>query len=426
MGNNIVELGANLTDAVFEIVFLTIILGKRKKMPVWLFLILSALLTVLTCYLQLRFPKSDANTIIYLVFGLLFLGLCIGKNWGQRLLYFTIWNIVLMFCGLVYTAAYSFVKQEQKSDIWDMTVAERIHYLMGSKLLLLLVTATVVFFLKKIHLKSAMPVMNMVVFVISILIGIILDIMLDYEYLDRRGKVAIEIAMLGILIINIFVYIATYQLNKNQKLLMENQLLRMAQEGQKESMERMMQLQERNRILRHDLRHYFTVFQELLAAGNMEEAKKYVAEVLDTKLQPEGIYMTGDEILDAVLNHCDSCCKSKGICFRAEVSAHLPEGQMEFAIALLNLLENAIEAEEREKIKRIEVEIYESAGLLLVTVKNRISHSVMQENPEMKTQKSNAGLHGLGRKSVKQLVRDMDGAFYEEEKNGYFVSNIVV
>ena len=263
----------------------------------------------------------------------------------------------------------------------------------------------------------------MVVFVISILIGIILDIMLDYEYLDRRGKVAIEIAMVGILIINIFVYIATYQLNKNQKLLMENQLLRMSQEGQKESMERMMQLQESNRILRHDLRHYFVVFQELLVAGNMEEAKKYVAEVLDTKLHTEGIYMTGDEILDAVLNHCDSCCKSKGISFHAEVSAHLPEGQMEFAIALLNLLENAIEAEEREENKRIEVEIYESAGLLLVTVKNRISQSVMQENPEMKTRKSNAGLHGLGRKSVKQLVRDMDGAFYEEEKNG---SNIVV
>ena len=48
---------------------------------------------------------------------------------------------------------------------------------------------------------------------------------------------------------------------------MENQMLRMAQEGQKESMERMMQMQEKNRILRHDLRHYFTVFQELLANG---------------------------------------------------------------------------------------------------------------------------------------------------------------
>ena len=39
----------------------------------------------------------------------------------------------------------------------------------------------------------------------------------------------------------------------------------------------------------------------------------------------------------------------KQITFRTEISAHLPEGQMEFAIALLNLLENAIEAEELEE-----------------------------------------------------------------------------
>lgn len=191
-------------------------------------------------------------------------------------------------------------------------------------------------------------------------------------------------------------------------------------------MERMMQMQEKNRILRHDLRHYFTVFQELLANGRIDEAKNYVREVLDTRLQPEGVYMTGDEILDAVLNHCDSCCRSKGIAFHAEVSAHLPEGQMEFAIALLNLLENAIEAEELEEDKEIELQIYESAGLLLVTVKNRISRSVLEENPDMKTKKPNSSLHGLGRKSVRQLVRDMDGAYYEEEKNGYFISNLVV
>ena len=60
-------------------------------------------------------------------------------------------------------------------------------------------------------MKSAMPVMNAVVFVISILIGIILDIMLDYPYLDKKGKIAIGIAMVGILAINVFVYVATYQ-----------------------------------------------------------------------------------------------------------------------------------------------------------------------------------------------------------------------
>lgn len=254
----------------------------------------------------------------------------------------------------------------------------------------------------------------------------ILDIMLDYPYLDKKGKIAIGIAMVGILAINVFVYVATYQLNKSQKLLMENQLLRMSQEEQKEGMERMMRLQEKNRMLRHDLRHYFTLFQEMLANGNVEEAQKYVEDVLNTKLQPEGVYMTGDEILDAVLNHCDGICRQKQITFRTEISAHLPEGQMEFAIALLNLLENAIEAEELEEDKLIELQIYESAGLLLVTVRNRISQSVMENNPELRTRKADASLHGLGRKSVKKLIRDMEGSFYEEERNGFFISNIVV
>ena len=207
---------------------------------------------------------------------------------------------------------------------------------------------------------------------------------------------------------------------------MENQLLRMSQEEQKEGMERMMRLQEKHRMLRHDLRHYFTLFQEMLANGNVEEAQKYVEDVLNTKLQPEGVYMTGDEILDAVLNHCDGICRQKQITFRTEISAHLPEGQMEFAIALLNLLENAIEAEELEEDKLIELQIYESAGLLLVTVRNRISQSVMENNPELRTRKADASLHGLGRKSVKKLIRDMEGSFYEEERNGFFISNIVV
>lgn len=417
---------ANIIDAVFEIAFLMIVLGKRKNMPYWLFGISSVIMVAITAITQYFFSESMQNTAIYLVFGVVYILICIRGNLGQKMLYFTIWNILLMVCGVVYAAGYGFLKRNVQGNIWDMSDGQRIRYLIGLKLLLVLLFFTVVILLRKEKLNSAMPAMNITVFVISVLIGLILDVMLDYDYLDQKGKAAIGIAMIGILTINVFVYIATYQLNKNQKLLMENQMLRMSQEEQKESMQRMMELQEKNRILRHDLRHYFTVFQELLAAGNVEEAKSYADEVISTKLQAEGVYMTGDKILDAVLNHNDSVCKSKGIRFHAEVSAHLPQGQMEFAIALMNLLENAIEAEEREKDKDIELEIYESAGVLLVTVKNRISQSVMKKNPEFKTRKENSKLHGLGRKSVKSLIEDLDGTFYEEEKEGYFVSNIVI
>lgn len=402
---NLVEIFANTLDAILGIVFLTMILGKKKSMPNWLFVVLALIVPVANVVLQKVFPDSPENNIVYILLTIFFGFVCTNGKISEKIIYVAIWNILLMACGLIFASVYGYVVRGTNGMEWGMDAIQRLHYIMGSKLNLILCTLLVMVILKKTKMKSAMPVMNAVVFVISILIGI---------------------AMVGILAINVFVYVATYQLNKSQKLLMENQLLRMSQEEQKEGMERMMRLQEKNRMLRHDLRHYFTLFQEMLANGNVEEAQKYVEDVLNTKLQPEGVYMTGDEILDAVLNHCDGICRQKQITFRTEISAHLPEGQMEFAIALLNLLENAIEAEELEEDKLIELQIYESAGLLLVTVRNRISQSVMENNPELRTRKADASLHGLGRKSVKKLIRDMEGSFYEEERNGFFISNIVV
>ena len=404
---NLVEIFANTLDAILGIVFLTMILGKKKSMSNWLFVVLALIVPVANVVLQKVFPDSPENNIVYILLTIFFGFVCTNGKISEKIIYVAIWNILLMACGLIFASVYGYVVRGTNGMEWEMDAIHRLHYIMGSKLNLILCTLLVMVILKKTKMKSAMPVMNAVVFVISILIGIILDIMLDYPYLDKKGKIAIGIAMVGILAINVFVYVATYQLNKSQKLLMENQLLRMSQEEQKEGMERMMRLQEKNRMLRHDLRHYFTLFQEMLANGNVKEAQKYVEDVLNTKLQPEGVYMTGDEILDAVLNHCDGICRQKQITFRTEISAHLPEGQMEFAIALLNLLENAIEAEELEEDKLIELQIYESAGLLLVTVRNRISQSVMENNPELRTRKADASLHGLGRNSVNKLIRYM-------------------
>lgn len=423
---NQIECVATALDMIFALVFMTIVLGKSKKLPVPVYVFLAAIFVAADTALQFMFSDSSENIVIYITCMTVFTVFCIKGKSAQKLLYVAVWNIVLMVGSLGYASTYSFFKKNTTDDIWDMTSIERIQYLIGQKLLLLLLMICTIGLLKSFKLKSAMTVMNMVVFAISVLIGIILDTMLDYQYLDQKGKAAIGIAMAGLLAINVFVYIASYQLTKNQKLVLENHLLRMSQEEQKESMTRLMQLQEKNRILRHDLRHYFTVFQELLATDKIQEAKQYVEDVISTKLQAEGVYMTGDDILDAVLNHCDSLCRQKNIPFFVEVSALLPKGQMEFAIVLLNLLENAIEAEEKEEEKRIELSIYESAGLLLVTVRNRISHSVLKENPELTTHKSDSTLHGLGRKSVKKLIQDMEGSFYEEEKNGYFISNIVV
>ena len=53
---NLVEIFANTLDAILGIVFLTMILGKKKSMPNWLFVVLALIVPVANVVLQKVFP----------------------------------------------------------------------------------------------------------------------------------------------------------------------------------------------------------------------------------------------------------------------------------------------------------------------------------------------------------------------------------
>ena len=64
--------------------------------------------------------------------------------------------------------------------------------------------------------------------------------------------------------------------------------------------------------------------------------------------------------------------------------------------------------------------------MLQLKVENYISTSVLKENPELKTKKANRARHGIGIKSVKKMVENMDGTYLCEERGDYFVTTILL
>ena len=69
---NLVEIFANTLDAILGIVFLTMILGKKKSMQNWLFVVLALIVPVANVVLQKVFPDSPENilSIFYLPYSL--------------------------------------------------------------------------------------------------------------------------------------------------------------------------------------------------------------------------------------------------------------------------------------------------------------------------------------------------------------------
>ena len=62
---NLVEIFANTLDAILGIVFLTMILGKKKSMSNWLFVVLALIVPVANVVLQKVFPDSPENNIVH-------------------------------------------------------------------------------------------------------------------------------------------------------------------------------------------------------------------------------------------------------------------------------------------------------------------------------------------------------------------------
>lgn len=184
------------------------------------------------------------------------------------------------------------------------------------------------------------------------------------------------------------------------------------------------ELHQNVRQLKHDMKNHLMVLTAYLNDGEYEQAKAYTSELLDKFSTMHSYIETGNVLLNHIINEKLSYAKAQGILVKAEIEnlAFEKMNRMDFSALLTNMLDNAIEALLREKEKgtpeKLEMQISISAqrGYETICVKNQISNSVLEGNPNLETSKTEKNLHGLGVGKIKALVTQYGGMsdFYEE------------
>ena len=89
-----------------------------------------------------------------------------------------------------------------------------------------------------------------------------------------------------------------------------------------------------------------------------------------------------------------------------------------------NLIDNAIEAEQKEEEPYIEISIKQEKVFLIISIRNKCTK--MEKLDISKTSKRDSQFHGIGLKSVKKLVKKYDGEISLDLKNQEFVVNILI
>lgn len=174
------------------------------------------------------------------------------------------------------------------------------------------------------------------------------------------------------------------------------------------------------RKIKHDFSNIMLVMETLLDTTDSPEAHKLFESLSQDVDNIQLAYYSENSFINAVLSNKVKLCKEKGI--SAEVNALVPTDltidEMDLCRALVNLIDNAIEASERDSSgteKKVDINIFDKEGYLFIKTKNNAERLLD------KTQKQKEE-HGFGKKILEDLAKKYDGEYIIRMENDLVIA----
>lgn len=232
---------------------------------------------------------------------------------------------------------------------------------------------------------------------------------------------------LGLIFVNVLTYILMKRISdknaEKEKLLLDN-----AQNAiYRSQLSEYEKQYEEMRKIRHDMQNHLQCLSGLISQNDSDQAREYIEDILQNKLDFGCNYIkSGNKAVDVIINMKLLQCKKEKISTVVHINKFdTCVNSIDMCALLSNILDNAIEACRNESDeKEIQVEILPRKGYVNIVVKNSIARSILEQNPELLTTKEDKKIHGIGLKSVNDIVKKYDGMYEFFEKNNYFITNI--
>lgn len=184
-----------------------------------------------------------------------------------------------------------------------------------------------------------------------------------------------------------------------------------AYEEQKRIYDEMLEVYQGTRRLKHDMRNHLMMIAACLQEGKTEYALQYTSEILDKMNLEYSYIVSGNELLNYILNDKLSVAQSKGIYVKAEIE-NLKFKRLtgvDFSALVGNMLDNALNGAENSHEKQMYITVKKKRGYETVKVSNSIDGSVLQDNPKLETTKENREVHGFGIAQIRSIVEKYNG-----------------
>lgn len=215
-----------------------------------------------------------------------------------------------------------------------------------------------------------------------------------------------------------------YELISTKEKLKTSEVLLM---NQKQYYEDIFKSQQEIRKTRHDLKNIFIALLGELNAGNVNESKCLIRDKLDELDQGLDISTDVDNMIDAIIYSKISKAQKFGITLEIKKNIDRPIkiDNLDFAVLLANILDNAIEAADA---------VGDNKEVVLSLVSNNDNLIIVCENPtvntfsagDIKTTKKDKKHHGFGIMSIKSVAEKYDGTYIMKCENGKATATVIL
>lgn len=284
------------------------------------------------------------------------------------------------------------------------------------------------FFNKERYFNKEEYILGVVLYLIYIIVATIVTKIMGTVELSFKEQLSFFVLTILLFVINLFLIWLIRKMNYQNRCEVENTILKVQLEQQEVQINNTELMYQNARKMRHDMKHYFTTYLQLLNQGEVELVKEEMQKALNTKFDTENVYFMKSKQINAVINQKAMVCKEEEIPFDVQISGEFEwRNESNIAILLSNLLDNAIEAEVKENEKKeMKLKMFTYKESVNIIVENRVAESVLEKNPMLKTTKKKKQNHGIGMESIREIVKQEEGTMDISEEIGWFIIHILL
>lgn len=241
-------------------------------------------------------------------------------------------------------------------------------------------------------------------------------------------NIAVMAALYVILVIGYMVaYYGLYEEGEKLTLLAEKQMEKFT----RNSVELLERKTDDMREIRHELKNQYAALGIMLEQGRYDELKEFFGEMSDKAIRSNTYIDCGNKQINAAVNMEAEKAKMLGIevKYNLLLPSVLPFKTSDLYSIICNLMDNAIEAIDREKLSNgyIGVTVAVQKSSLYISVENSLPEGMNEKKTlSLKSAKGDKVQHGYGSKIVNRIAESYGGYASRRIENNMFIAEVLL